>query len=444
MAARARAGRGTGHVVQRSPGRWWVRRSHTADGVRHQWWEGPHPSKREAEAAKPRIGNPDRLTDAGDWIRQWSATEVQELKRTGRYSDAILVERHVRVHLGNLLDGHKIGEIRTATVNGWLRSLARKQVIVRGGAALGAAGGSPILGDHTLSRKYVSNLRGTLSRAMQAAVDADLLNANPCRDATTPGDAEGRSAAPSRTRRNEPKTDDEDDSGGLLGSGYRQSLTEAVTARIASWCVTHLDDEDWALPTLIALHCGLRRGEVLALHHRSFTNNFESLQVDRQVLRHGRTVSLVTPKSQRSVRTVPTSEAVADAVRARVENGDLSTMGELFWRTTKVPGTRRREEQLRDPEAWTQWTRRWFRIKLDTEIPAGTVDAELPAGFTIHWLRHTFATRLIYTVGVPIATVSALLGHSTIDVTDRVYAHPTQPDERTADAVRRAARIAGT
>ncbi len=40
-----------------------------------------------------------------------------------------------------------------------------------------------------------------------------------------------------------------------------------------------------------------------------------------------------------------------------------------------------------------------------------------------HDLRHTFATRLVLS-GVDLATVSKLLGHSTIQMTMR-YSHPT-------------------
>jgi integrase len=41
---------------------------------------------------------------------------------------------------------------------------------------------------------------------------------------------------------------------------------------------------------------------------------------------------------------------------------------------------------------------------------------------TPHSTRHTYASRLL-TAGVPIARVSKLLGHSSIQVTERVYAH---------------------
>jgi integrase len=57
---------------------------------------------------------------------------------------------------------------------------------------------------------------------------------------------------------------------------------------------------------------------------------------------------------------------------------------------------------------------------------------EDPAGIGLHTLRHTAAT-LMLTNGVPITTVSRVLGHSSITVTADLYGH-VAPDVSQAAA----------
>jgi len=45
--------------------------------------------------------------------------------------------------------------------------------------------------------------------------------------------------------------------------------------------------------------------------------------------------------------------------------------------------------------------------------------------FTPHCFRHTFATRYLE-AGVPLKTVSALLGHTQLQLTTDLYMHVTQ------------------
>lgn len=55
------------------------------------------------------------------------------------------------------------------------------------------------------------------------------------------------------------------------------------------------------------------------------------------------------------------------------------------------------------------------------------------AGLRLHDLRHAYATYLL-AQGIPIATVSALLGHASPHVTMTIYAHATQPSHDAARA----------
>jgi integrase len=49
----------------------------------------------------------------------------------------------------------------------------------------------------------------------------------------------------------------------------------------------------------------------------------------------------------------------------------------------------------------------------------------------LHWLRHANAT-LLDAVGTPLGTVQALLGHSSAEVTRKIYLHSVPADARSA------------
>ena len=46
----------------------------------------------------------------------------------------------------------------------------------------------------------------------------------------------------------------------------------------------------------------------------------------------------------------------------------------------------------------------------------------------VHTLRHSTATHLIYTVGVPVDVVQRLLGHADVQTTLSIYGHPSALD----------------
>jgi integrase len=57
---------------------------------------------------------------------------------------------------------------------------------------------------------------------------------------------------------------------------------------------------------------------------------------------------------------------------------------------------------------------------------------------TNHDLRHSCAT-LLYSMGVPLATISDIMGHSSTRVTDAIYRHRVpQLQKEAADAMQRA------
>lgn len=94
----------------------------------------------------------------------------------------------------------------------------------------------------------------------------------------------------------------------------------------------------------------------------------------------------------------------------------------------KVIFQKRREELAGDkPFPLTYDEVRWYFEKAKAEM--GLLNDK---DFTIHALRHTFASRLVQ-AGVPLYVVKQLLGHSSIQVTER-YAHLADPNLRHAIA----------
>lgn len=60
--------------------------------------------------------------------------------------------------------------------------------------------------------------------------------------------------------------------------------------------------------------------------------------------------------------------------------------------------------------------------------------AEISKPFTLHQLRHTFATQTL-NAGVPITVVSKWLGHANVSVTYNTYIHVLESAETTAVAL---------
>ncbi len=145
----------------------------------------------------------------------------------------------------------------------------------------------------------------------------------------------------------------------------------------------------WQPIITVALNTGMRCGELLGLHWESVDLQRRELRVVHNWVRG----EMTSPKSKRSVRTIPLNRAAIDALMRMPQDGKL-----VFQRSDGLPHSR---HQLR--KALARACRR-----------AGVREV------SPHTLRHTFASRLVMRKQTIKAT--QLLGHSTIQMTMR-YAH---------------------
>lgn len=162
-------------------------------------------------------------------------------------------------------------------------------------------------------------------------------------------------------------------------------LSEEEEEKLLSQCAPHV-----RLAVLVALHTGMRLGEILNLR-------WQDIDLRRQVL------TVVKSKSGK-MRSIPTNDILAGALA---------------------------EYRPKARAEYVFWNDRTGKPMLDTKT--GYCKAVRRAGIShcrFHDLRHTFATRLV-TAGVDLATVSQLLGHSSIEMTMR-YAHPSPDNKRRA------------
>lgn len=153
----------------------------------------------------------------------------------------------------------------------------------------------------------------------------------------------------------------------------------------------------------LAVTTGLREGELIGLYWADLDLDAGVLRVQRQ---YTRDEGITPPKSERGARVIPLAaptRRVLLAHRAQAAGNPL-----VF---PSRAGTPIRDTQLR---------KRWWYPLLER--------AGLPR-VVLHSLRHSCGSFLLH-LGMPLAQVSRILGHSSVAVTSAVYIHALSADER--------------
>ena len=149
------------------------------------------------------------------------------------------------------------------------------------------------------------------------------------------------------------------------------------------------------LAFLIGLYCGLRRGELLALTTDDINLKDRYIVVNKQ-MQEGKTVP---PKTEAGIRNVP----ILGNLYPYLKDIDFSKHDRLF---------PIKEHALRE--------------HFQNALKASGLDG---MGFTIHSLRHTYATRCAEN-DVSCYVTQKWVGHSTPDMTQSVYTHVNEDFEK--------------
>ena len=223
------------------------------------------------------------------------------------------------------------------------------------------------------SWESVHHFRCALSKVLGSAEDWNYIADNPVR----------KTRLPRREYTSEPST-----------------LAPAKIWRL----IIALPEPAQSVAVLLAL-TGLRIGELLALRWKSVDLVAQTLRV-RETVYEGH---FDTPKTKRSVRTVPLGPkvlSILSILHKRVHDPD----GLVFSTRSGQPLCRRNH--------------------LHRHLQPTCKKLGLPR-ISWHTLRHCHAT-LLDAAGAPLGTVQALLGHSSPEVTRQIYLHAIPAEQRRA------------
>ena len=178
------------------------------------------------------------------------------------------------------------------------------------------------------------------------------------------------------------------------------------------------DNESWYLEILLALFCGLRKGEIRGLKFSDFNYEKKTVRISRQLAsvyelsKDGYKIEKMSfvekePKTKNSFRTLKIPNIILEELEKRKQHIELNklTFKEKYhdngYISCREDGTPHAASSLN----------KYIEIQCEkVGIPK----------ITVHGLRHLYATILIEQ-NVPIHKISALLGHASVHTTFDFY-----------------------
>jgi len=355
------------------------------DGKRRQKWHAVKGTKRDAERELARLIHslntasyvePTKTTLA-EYLERWLETVEPTLGARTFHRYAEIARKHLVPALGNQL----LAKLQPLAINAYYAKA------LKSGRRDGKGG---------LAARTVLHHHRVLREALQQAVKWQILARNPDDAASPPKPAYLEMRA----------------------------LTEAETV----WLMTAAQGLELATPVLLAVTCGLRRGEVLAVGWRDVDLEAGTLTVRRSLEQTPAGLAFKEPKNRKPRMIDLPSLMIEELVRRREEaERQRRDLGERLRRDDLVVA--RPDGSPWRPDSFTPAFRKFLeRAGLE--------------GLRFHDLRHTHATQLLRQ-GVNPKIVSERLGHSSVAFTLQTYAHvlPTMQREA-AGALDRALRNA--
>ena len=299
----------------------------------------------------------DAATTVGEFLEQWFDTYHPTLSRATELRYQGMITNHILPRLGSM-PLHRLTALHVQELaNQMLRNGFRGNGRTRG-----------------LSPGSVSACVALLRQALEHAVLWGVLSSNPVK--------------------------------GIRVPKAQQKEIQVVTTAQADRILAALTGSYGWLPTVIAYHTGMRRGEILALSWDSVNLDEGTLRVSRSYSLHDKRGPLFKePKTRSGRRTVEIGPILAQILRN--EHQHQMTASGAWHNEHNLVCTRRDGS--------------FIRATALSELFAATA-RRLGIDMSFHGLRHTHVSMLVK-ARVPINVISARIGHSKPSITHDVYSH---------------------
>lgn len=176
------------------------------------------------------------------------------------------------------------------------------------------------------------------------------------------------------------------------------------------------------LPAMIALLCGLRRGEISALQWADIDFNDKTITVYKSYDFKNKKVK--STKTESGVRVIPMPDELIKFLKPiKGKPTDLVVKNTQGRRLTECGWDKMWTAYMNDLNMQYGDIGEWKRTK-HSQRPPMSIEP-----FTMHSLRHTYAT-ILYDAGVDVMTAKKLLGHSDISTTMGIYTHLSAENEK--------------
>jgi integrase len=350
-----------GHIVERSPGHFAIVLDLKVNGARKRKWHSFKGTKREAQIECARM---IAAMDEGDYVETnkkltvkqflndrlaaWEAAKRITPKSVERYRE--LIDNQITPHLG----AKPLQSLRAIDIENWHGTL------VSSGRLDGRGGLSP---------RSIGHAHRLLTRMLKEAVKFGLIVKNAAIDSDSLPKVTAKEVQ-------------------IVGESQLPVLLEKLKGNKIEPIV------------LLALFCGLRRGEILALA-------WVNIDLDHKVLRVRRTLEetregglrFKEPKSKAGRRDVTMPDIVVDVLRRhRVAQLELRAKLGVGRPTDDALVFQRLNGRPIGPRHFS--ANMWPAVAHSIGMP----------GITFHALRHTHASQLIH-AGLDVVTISKRLGH---------------------------------